>query len=298
MRSIITQKEEIMSFAIGPALVREQITRKSLRGKKIVVNTYEELNRLLHSKPVLRDKKGNVTTHISGLFHNTLMLLSQGIKPCFVLDGPFPEIQKHQKTTSISTSSRITQTITPAIIASTKTILTLLGVPVIQSPSEAEAQAAYMAKKRKVYAVASQTFDSLLFGAPRIVHNLIPLSKKSYIYDLKQNLKHLQITQDQLIALSMLTGTDFNPSIQHMNIKRGLELVKRYKHRTDKLFRFVPWRYQYQWKEVYDCIKTMPITNKYKLQWKKPHTELLFEFLVKEHNFSEQKVRNALNKIL
>ena len=296
-----------MGFAIGSALVRQPITRESLRGKRIAVDTYVELYQFLRTMPVLRDKKGQVTTHLSGLLYRTINLLALGIKPCFVLDGPFPEIRKHQKITGIPAHARITQTITPHIIASTKTLLALLGAPVIQSPSEGEAQAAHMAKKKKVYAAASQDFDSLLFGAPRIVFNLtLATTRKvagkkvlsgTYLYDLEQNLKHLGLGHDQLIALAMLLGTDFNPGVQDIGIKRGLELVKRYNHRLDKLFRFVPWRYQYTWKEVYDCIKTMPVTNRYKLQWKKPNKQGLYDFLVKEHNFSEQKVRNALNKV-
>ena len=45
-----------------------------------------------------------------------------------------------------------------------KELLKGLGLPVVQAPSEAEAQCAYMCKKKKVYAVGSQDYDTLLFG--------------------------------------------------------------------------------------------------------------------------------------
>ena len=296
-----------MGVAIGPALVRQPITLASLKGKRIAVDTYIELYQFLRSMPLLHDHKGRITTHLSGLFYRTTNLLSFGIKPCFILDGPFPEIKKHQKITNIIAQSRTSTTITREIITSTQTLLSLMGVPVIQSPSEGEAQAAHLAKKGKVYAIASQDFDSFLFGAPRMISNLTLATTRTvkgkqiligtYNYDLQQNLKHLKITHDQLIALSMLLGTDFNPGVMDIGLKRGLQLVKHYKHRLDKLFRFVPWRYQYTWKEVYDCIKTMPITNKYKLKWKKPDISGLHDFLVREHNFSEQRIKNALEKL-
>src|SRR5437867_6634017 len=50
--------------------------------------------------------------------------------------------------------------------------LDLLGIPWIQAPAEGEAQASAMARTGVAYAAASQDFDSLLFGSPRLVKNL------------------------------------------------------------------------------------------------------------------------------
>lgn len=44
-------------------------------------------------------------------------------------------------------------------------MLSLMGVPVIQAPGEAEAQASYMCKKGKVDAVCTEDTDCLVFGA-------------------------------------------------------------------------------------------------------------------------------------
>ncbi|MBI4148750.1 flap structure-specific endonuclease [Candidatus Woesearchaeota archaeon] len=295
-----------MGLSIGPLLVRDQISLASLKGKRIAVDTYIELYQFLRSMPVLTDRKGRVTTHLSGLFYRTTHLLSLGVKPCFVLDGPFPDITKHAKVDNRSVAPRTGSTITPDIMGSTKTLLQLLGVPVIQSPSEGEAQAAHLARKGQVWGVASQDFDSLLFGAPRFVFNLTMAKTRkvrgrteligTYVYDLQKNLKHLGISREQFIGMAMLVGTDFNPGVEGLGPKRALELVKRYKHRLDKLFKFVPWRYQYTWKEVYDCIRTMPVTNRYRLKWKAPDVEGLVDFLVKQHDFDEKRVRNALQK--
>lgn len=42
-----------------------------------------------------------------------------------------------------------------------------MGVPVIDAPTEAEAQCAVMAKAGLVYGVATEDMDCLTFGAPR-----------------------------------------------------------------------------------------------------------------------------------
>ena len=64
-----------------------------------------------------------------------------------------------------------------------------------------------------------------------------------------------------------------------------------------KLFKYAGWNYAYTWKEVYDCIKTLPVTNKYKIKFGKVKQDQLFEFLVEQHGLSERKVNNALEKI-
>ena len=46
------------------------------------------------------------------------------------------------------------------------------GLPIIQAAQDGEAQAAYLVSKDIAWAVGSQDYDSLLFGANRVVRNL------------------------------------------------------------------------------------------------------------------------------
>jgi 5'-3' exonuclease len=54
-----------------------------------------------------------------------------------------------------------------------KQLLRLMGVPVIDAPSEAEAQCAAMAKAGVVYGAATEDMDCLTFGCPRLVRHLM-----------------------------------------------------------------------------------------------------------------------------
>jgi flap endonuclease-1 len=56
--------------------------------------------------------------------------------------------------------------ITNDMINDIKYLLGLLGVPYVDSPSEAEAQCAALVKAGKAYAVASEDMDALAFGTP------------------------------------------------------------------------------------------------------------------------------------
>ncbi|NIU01385.1 MAG: flap structure-specific endonuclease, partial [Nitrosopumilaceae archaeon] len=61
---------------------------------------------------------------------------------------------------------------TPEILEDTKVLLSYFGVPIIQAPSEAEAQGAWMTSHGHIDAMASQDYDSFLFGCPQVIRNL------------------------------------------------------------------------------------------------------------------------------
>jgi len=41
----------------------------------------------------LTDSEGNKTGHLVGLFNRTIMLMSNGIQPCWVFDGKPPQFK-------------------------------------------------------------------------------------------------------------------------------------------------------------------------------------------------------------
>ena len=296
-----------MGVQLGNILPRSPVKLENLKYKKIAIDTYIHLYQFLNTLPRLTDKKGRITTHLVGLFHRTTALMELKIKPAFVFDGPFPEIKKHKRIQIESPQPRTSSALSLEMIKDAKRLLRLLGCPVVQAPSEGEAQAAHMCRKGHVWAVASQDFDSLVYGAPRMLKNLTfaktrKLPRKGYVligtylYELKNCLKKLGIDEQQFIALAMLVGTDFNPGVYGIGQKKGLELVKKHK-KLDDLFARAGWVYGYSWREIWDCITTLPVTNKYKLKWKKPDKEGVIDFLVKERDFNEKRVKNALEKI-
>ena len=108
------------------------------------------------------------------------------------------------------------------------------------------------------------------------------------------------IDQNQFIALAMIVGTDYNPGgIKGIGPKNALKLVKQYKTDFDSLFKDVKWEtfFGFPWQEVYYQIKKMPITDNYKLEWSNINTEGLFDILVNQHDFSEDRVKSTLEKL-
>lgn len=142
----------------------------------------------------LTDKDGNKTGHLLGLFNRTLLLLENGIKPVWVFDGPPPKkkngeilrrkrikqeaLQKKEEAEEVGNldealkQQQRTTYISHQEKEDVKKMLTLMGVPVIQAPGEAEAQCSYLNKIGKVDAVCTEDTDSLVFGTQLLLREL------------------------------------------------------------------------------------------------------------------------------
>ncbi|MEM4497915.1 MAG: flap endonuclease-1, partial [Nitrososphaerota archaeon] len=226
----------------------ETISLESLGGKAIALDAYNALYQFItiirgqDGRPLM-DRHGRITSHLSGLFFRTINLLKLGIKPIFVYDGRPPELKKatvEERSERRQEAQRLYEqalaegrieeaqkyakqaaTLNEFIVESSKKLLSLMGIPVVQAPSEGEAQAAYIAMRGDAYASGSQDFDSLLFGSPRLVRNLSIVGRrklpgrKEYVevepelVHLDKLLQGLEITREQLIDVAILVGTDY-----------------------------------------------------------------------------------------
>lgn len=294
---------------LGPIILKKPIVLSELKGKKIACDIYVDLYQFLRKMPVLTDSKGRITSHLSGLFYRTTHLMKYGLKLCFVFDGDYIEVgERHKRIQRKKVQPRQTTTITPEIVKESKELLQALGLPVIQAPTEGEAQCAFMAQKRSVWAVGSQDFDCLIFGAPRMILNITLAKKKRlpavdmipvqpYLIELKEVLKKLKLTFDKFIALAILSGTDWNPGgASGVSVKTALKLVKQ--HQTlNKIFAQVNWPFDFSPDQLFDLIKTIPVTDKYKLEWKKPDKKAIMKLLCQRHDFNRQRIETRLEEI-
>ncbi len=328
-----------MGVAITDLLLRKEIEINDLKGKVIAIDSFLFLYQFIttirsRDGQLLTDSKGNVTSHLIGLFSRTSKLLEKNLKLAFVFDGKPPELKRaeraRRKALKIEAEEKYnealkrkdleemkkyasrTSRLTPEMIEEAKKLIQAFGLPIVQAPSEGEAQAAYMVKKGKAFAVASQDADSLIFGATRIIKNLSITGKrkstsklkyesvKPEIIDLSENLNNLGIDNNQLIALAMLVGTDYNPGgIKGIGPKNALKLVKKHKSDFDSLFKEAKWEdfFDFDWEEVYYLIKKIPVTDEYKLEWNDIDIEKIKKLLVDDHDFSEERVSKTLEKL-
>ena len=326
-----------MGVKLTELLVKHEIKIEDLSFKIIAIDASLFLYQFLttirqYDGTPFTDSQGRITSHLIGLFNRTVNLLRKSIKPVFVFDGKPPEL-KHltQKQRAIAKekafelyskavekgfieeakkyASRIPK-LTPEMIEESKKLISALGIPYVEAPSEGEAQASFMVKKGDCFAVASQDEDSLMFGASRLVRNLSITgrrkvqNKKAYvkitpeIINLDENLNYLGVDIDQLIVMGILIGTDYNPGgVSGVGPKKALDLVRKYGKNFEALFSSVDWNFDFSWKDVFSTIKNIPVTSDYELSWKQVNPSIVKEVLL-EHDFSEERVDNLLKPLI
>lgn len=328
-----------MGVSLKGLVVGEDIELKSLKGKVLAVDSYNMLYQFLttiraRDGSLLTDSGGNITSHLVGLFSRTTRLMQYGLRLAFVFDGIPPKLKEKErerrKNIKIKAeanykvasdkgnikemkkyAARMSR-LTPEMVLESKKIIRYLGLPVISAPSEGEAQAAFMAKQGDVYAVISQDFDSILHGAPILLRNISIAGKRKKAnklnyesinperINLTETLNKLNIDGEQLIALAMLVGTDYNiGGIKGIGPKKALDMVKKHEKNFDDLFKEAKWEehFEFPWTEVYYTIKKIPTTEDYELEWNVPDEKMLLKLLVDKHDFSESRVINVLNKL-
>jgi flap endonuclease-1 len=311
---------------------------EDLGGKAIAIDAYNALYQFLAiirqpDGTPLKDSSGRVTSHLSGLLYRTSNLVELGIKPIYVFDGAPPALKeveikrrkrvkeealilyehalKEGKVEEARVYAQATSHLKDYMAEDSKRLLDLLGIPWVQAPSEGEAQAAYMTKKGDADYCASQDYDSLLFGAPRFIRNItisgrrkLP-SKNIYVevvpevVELDQVLRESGITYEQLIDVGILIGTDFNPDgIKGLGPKTALKMIKEYgnlekavPHITNAEFPVEPGR-------IREIFLHPEVTDNYQIQWKDPAVEDVVDFICKGRDFSEDRVRKTLEKMM
>lgn len=171
------------------------------------------------------NESGETTSHLMGMFYRTLRIVDNGIKPLYVFDGAPPKLKSgelakrfqrkneateaHEEAKETGTAeevekfSRRTVRVTREHNDECKRLLTLMGVPYIVAPTEAEAQCAVLAKAGKVYAAASEDMDTLCFDSPILLRHLtFSEQRKEPIqeFHLDRVLAGLGMEQDQVTS--------------------------------------------------------------------------------------------------
>lgn len=253
-----------MAVDLSKLVSKRKLALEALNGRIIAIDAYNILYQFLSiirqpDGTPLMDSHGNTTSHLSGIFYRTIEILGYGIKPMYVFDG-IPSILK-QKTIEARMKRRkeayeawqeakkagdleLARTYAQAsarvdknIVASSKKLLELMGVPYINAPSEGEAQASHMCRKGIVYAAASQDYDTLLFGSTYVIRNLtfsgrrklpnknVFITVEPEIISFEDTLKALGLNHKQLIWVGILLGTDFNTGIKGVGPKTALKIA-------------------------------------------------------------------------
>jgi flap endonuclease-1 len=325
-----------MGVDLADIVPREKTSLEDLAGKTFAVDAYNALYQFLAiirgpTGTPLMDRNGRVTSHLSGLLYRTTNLGERGIRLVYVFDGVPPtlkevEIKRRRavkeeavvKYEAAVSGGRVeearkfaqaTVSLKDQMVDDSVQLLEYLGVPYVHAPSEGEAQAAYMAARGDVWGAVSQDFDSLLFGANRLIRNLaitgkrkLPL-REAYVQvdpetvKLQDTLERLRLDREQLVDLGILIGTDFNPDgFKGIGPKTALKMMQEHGS-IEKIAQSNPqFRPPEHLSRIRQIFLKPEVTSKFELQWRDPDVDGLVRFLCGDRDFSEERIRTAVAK--
>ena len=302
----------------------ETISFKDLEGRTVSIDAFNTLYQFLstirqHDGRPLSDEHGNVTSHLSGILYRNSSMVEKGIKPIYIFDGKAPELKSETQakrrevrdeaekiykqaleagdTEKARKFAMRSSKLSGEIIDSSKKLLTYMGIPYVEAKGEGEAQAAYLVAKGDAYAVASQDYDCLLFGAKRVVRNLAVSSNLGNLeyYQLDNVLSALNVTREELVDMGILIGTDFSDGLKGIGAKTALKLA--HNGKLEEKINELKKESDHDIDEVREIFLNHNVNTDYEIKWNKPDKDRLIEFLCYEHGFSENRVVKAADKL-
>ncbi len=329
-----------MGVDLKPILPSFPIKVSDLSDKVVAVDAFNTIYQFLstirgYTGEPLTNNRGEITSHLSGLFYRNVNFLAENIKLVYIFDGKPHQLKYHEierrrqvktqafekyqqalsegKLEDAKKYSQATSAITDKIVQDSKKILNLLGIQYIQAASEGEATAAKLTQKEIAFVCASQDYDSLLFGAKRLVRNLTISGKRKLpnrnmyinvepeIILLDDVIKATKLTQEQLIDVGILVGTDFNPGgFPAIGPKTALKLIIE-NGRLENIEKIKPMLEQIPYQEIREIflntVENDGGLNGLKLKFDNPDNDKIIKFLCDEMSFSQERVKNALEKL-
>ncbi|TLX69076.1 MAG: flap endonuclease-1 [Thaumarchaeota archaeon] len=327
-----------MGLDLKPILTYTNIKISNLSNKIIAVDAFNTIHQFLatirgSTGELLTNSNGEITSHLSGLFYRNINLLAEDIKLVYVFDGVSSalktnEIHRRHQIKELATEkyekallqgkldearkySQGTSVLTDKMIEESKRLISLLGIPTIQAPSEGEATAARLTNSNLVDICASQDYDSILFGAKRLVRNITISGKRKApnrnayievpleIFYLEDILHQTKLTTEQLVDVGILIGTDYNfGGIPGIGPKTALKLIQKYSkleniEQLQEALSNIPYE---EIRELFLKPKVTNVTND-DIKFNSINYNKIVEFLCNEKNFSTDRVNSALLKV-
>ena len=326
-----------MGVNLTPIIVKTVLSLDDLRGRSFAVDTnnylyqFLSLIRMPDGTP-LQDSHGNTTSHLAGLmFRSTRLMHDYDMQLIFVFDGFPPQLKQREirkrremrekaavewrkalKKGDYATAfskAVMTSRLTQPLVKDAKQLLSLLGIPFVQAPSEAEAQTAYMATRGDVWAASSKDYDSLLFGSQRLLRYLtisgreflpskgISRRLQPELIELDKFLAGYRINREQLIDIAILIGTDFNAGVKGIGPKTALNLIQKH-GRIEDLPADIKSKLEAQNHQAVRKFFMQPdVTQDYAIKYEEADEDGLYEFLCEQRDFSKSRVETVVQRM-
>ena len=300
-----------------------------LSGKKVAVDASLIIYQQLLRHQLLKNKKGEITNHITGLFYKLTNYLSLNIEVIFVFDGKPPDLKqecvnerkkkqqdakdKMNACENIEQKNELeksTLRLTKDMIDNVKKLLDLMGISYIHMDvGEGEAIAAELCRIGYVDYVLTEDMDTLVYGSPKLIRNCLDKSLKRSdivsIIDYNEMIKGLDMTDEQFIKFCILCGCDYCSNVPKVGNNTALKMIKKHTNVEDIINEY---KDKYEFPEGYSELfnKSYDIFMMYRdklnvedLNVHKSNKDVggLIKFMVNDIEMDELRVQKAVKKL-
>jgi len=223
-----------------------------LSGKRVAVDASLIIYQQLLRHQLLKNKKGEITNHITGLFYKLVNYLSLNIEVIFVFDGKPPDLKqecikgrkkkqqdakdKMESCENVEQKNELeksTLRLTKDMIDNVKKLLDFMGISYIHMDiGEGEAIAAELCRIGYVDYVLTEDMDTLVYGSPKLIRNCLDKSLKRKdivsIIDYDEMIKGFEMTDEQFVKFCILCGCDYCTNIPKVGNTTALKLIKQF----------------------------------------------------------------------
>jgi flap endonuclease-1 len=309
-------------------IILKNVEPNQYYGKKVAIDIsilmYQVVIAIRNSGSDLMNEKGEITSHILGLFNKTISFLDKGIIPIYVFDGKPPQLKqkildarknvKRKAMEKLETEEEISEfdrikyfkrcvTITREQMDQCRELLQYMGVPYVDAPEEADSQLAYLCKTNMVYAVLTEDMDILTFGSPRIIRNLTTNKKQPLEIELSNILSSLDLTYEQFIDICILFGCDYCPSLIDIKTSQIYDVYMKHKNIEMTIMELkdmgynVPDNIEYMEAKQY-FINSVYNKQEHEFKLMQPNIDMLLSLLVDKYGLIKYKIIIKLQRLV
>lgn len=333
--------EEFMGIAFSGLIdsCKTKFDLNNLKNKRLGFDAYNVLFQFvttirgIDGEP-LKNERGEITSHYSGLFYRFMNISKYTPHITFVFDGVSHELKKQTKDyrrgkrevakenyqkaydegnlQDMNKFARQAATIDSKIINEAKELILAMGLSYIDAPGEAEAQISYLTNNNLLDYTISQDYDCILFGSPHLLKNVAVSGKKKIphknVYvDVSPEIIHadciytkLNLTYDKLLWLSILIGTDFNEKVQGIGPQTAYKLVQKYSsfEEIDEYLKEKGKDIPFNYKEIEKIFRNPNITPSPEIKKGSFSREEIENILINKAGFSSDRIKNQLDEYI
>jgi hypothetical protein len=132
------------------------------------------------------------------------------LKNVLITNKNMDEIEKQELISNMDMLKRKFVHISKIDIENVKKLIRAYGATYYDAPGEADELCALLTIKGKVWACLSEDMDMFVYGCPRVLRYLSLLNHTVVLYDMKNILENLSMSQSELREICILSGTDYN----------------------------------------------------------------------------------------